>query len=145
MLPSGPGAGDSYQKWHGKSIRLASPLLQAHLSYCRLPPSLSLRLPICLHFLAPGEKAWAHCFPWKTRSGLLLASFVCQSPEMDDPSTSRKCSWGSCRLRAGCLCAAGEGTMVRAVAACSSELSGRLLGVWWECRKRLFTTPQVAI
>lgn len=29
---------------------------------------------------------------------------------MDDPSTSTKYSWESCRLRAGCLCAAGEGT-----------------------------------
>lgn len=48
---------------------------------------------------------------------------------MDDPSTSGKYSWESCRLRAGCLCAAGEGTVVREVAACSSELSGRLLGM----------------
>lgn len=43
------------------------------------------------------------------------------------------------------VCAAGEGTVVRAGAACSSELSGRLLGMRWEHRSRLFTTPQVAI
>lgn len=48
---------------------------------------------------------------------------------MDDPSHQSKVFMGELQTPCGCLCAAGEGAMVRAVAACRAELSRRLLGV----------------
>lgn len=84
MSPSGRRAGESHQKRHSKSARLASSLFPAHPSSL-LPVSITVSPSPDLSPL-PGSPERKHeliVFQCKTGFALLLASSVCQGLEID--------------------------------------------------------------